>query len=127
MIQISTADDQTLKAVMLSIDQGGQPINASAVSLQGSNLKITVAAIGGGYEGKLDGNSITGTFTQGGPIPLTLTRATPATAWAIPEPPAPPKPMAADANLNFEVSTVKPSNPATPGFSILVVIGARRG
>ena len=28
--------------------------------------------------------------------------------------------MAADANLNFEVATIKPSNPATQGFSILV-------
>jgi uncharacterized protein (TIGR03435 family) len=28
--------------------------------------------------------------------------------------------MAADASLNFEVATIKPSNPATPGQSILV-------
>jgi uncharacterized protein (TIGR03435 family) len=51
---------------------------------------------------------------------MTLARATPATAWAIPEPPPPPKPMAANANLAFEVSTIKPSNPSTPGQSILV-------
>lgn len=122
VIQISNAPDQTLKAVAYSIDQGGQPINASAVSFQGSNLKITISAIGGSYEGKLgdDGNTITGTWTQGAPAPLNLTRATPATAWAIPEPPPAPKPMAADANLSFEVATIKPSNPAVPGQSILV-------
>jgi uncharacterized protein (TIGR03435 family) len=122
VMQISRADDQTLKAVMYSIDQGGQPINAREVSFQGSNLKITVPAIGGNYEGRLsgDGNSIAGTWTQGAPTPLNLTRATPQTAWAIPEPPPPPKPMAADANLAFEVATIKPSNPATPGQSILV-------
>ena len=107
---------------MYSIDQGGQPINASAVSFQGSNLKITISAIGGGYEGRLsaDGNTITGTWTQGAATPLNLTRATPATAWAIPEPTPAPKPMAADANLDFEVATIKPSNPAAQGQSILV-------
>jgi uncharacterized protein (TIGR03435 family) len=122
VIQISNAPDQTFKAVMYSIDQGGQPINASAVSFQGSNLKITISAIGGSYEGKLstDGNTITGTWTQGAATPLNLTRATPATAWAIPEPPPPPKPMAADANLDFEVATIKPSDPAVQGQSILV-------
>jgi uncharacterized protein (TIGR03435 family) len=123
VFQLSNNPDQTLKAVMYSIDQGGQPINANAVSFQGSNLKITISAIGGGYEGKLnaDGNSITGNWTQGpGTTPLNLTRATPATAWAIPEPPPPPKPMAANANLAFEVATIKPSNPSQPGQSILV-------
>ena len=122
VIQISRTDDQTLKAVMYSIDQGGQPINASAVTLQGTNLKITIPAVNGGYEGRLsaDGNSITGTWTQGAPTPLNLTRATPATAWAIPEPPPPPKPMAANANLSFEVATIKPSVPGAPGQSILV-------
>jgi uncharacterized protein (TIGR03435 family) len=122
VMQISKADGATLKAVMYSIDQGGQPITAGAVTLQGSSLKITVPAIGGAYEGRLsgDGNSIAGTWTQGAPAPLNLTRATPQTAWEIPEPPPPPKPMAADANLSFEVATIKPSNPETPGQSILV-------
>ena len=46
------------------------------------------------------------------------------TAWAIPDdPPAPPKPMAADANPVFEVATIKPSTPEE-GFSILI---GRRG
>ena len=55
-----------------------------------------------------DGNTITGTWTQGPPLPLNLTRATPETAWTIPEPPPPPKLMAADANPSFEVATIKP-------------------
>src|SRR5439155_18190325 len=55
--------------------------------------------------------------TQGPqPSPLNLTRATNQTAWAIPEPPAPPKPMAANANPSFEVATIKPSNPDQPGM-----------
>jgi hypothetical protein len=34
--------------------------------------------------------------------------------------PSTPETMAADASLNFEVATIKPSNPSTPGQSILV-------
>ena len=47
----------------------------------------------------------------GNPAPLDLVRATPETAWTIPEPPPPPKIMAADAKPEFEVSTIKPSKP----------------
>jgi bla regulator protein blaR1 len=118
VIKISRADDESLKAAMYSIDQGGRPINANAVTQRGSDLKISVVAIGGTYEGKLssDGNSIAGTWTQGpGALPLNLTRATPQTAWAIPEPPPPPTPMPADANPSFEVATIKPSKPGRPG------------
>jgi len=124
VIKISRADDESLKAVMYSIDQGAQPINATSVSLQGSNLKMAVTNIGGNYDGKLngDGNSISGTWSQGGPaaLPLILTRATTETAWVIPEPPPPPKPMAADVKPSFEVATIKPSDPDRPGQSILV-------
>ena len=51
-----------------SIDQNGQGIPGSAVSLQGTAFKATIPAIGGSYEGKLsaDGTTINGTFTQGG-------------------------------------------------------------
>jgi len=117
-----TRENEQLKLAFYSIDQGGQPMNASTVTFDRSNLKAAVPAVGGTYDGRLsaDGNTITGTWTQGAPLPLNLTRATPQTARAIPEPPAPPKPMAADASLNFEVATIKPSNPATPGQSILV-------
>jgi uncharacterized protein (TIGR03435 family) len=123
VVKISRADDESLKAVLYSIDQGGQAINANSATQQGSTFKMTIVAIGGNYEGKLsaDGASMTGTWTQGGaPAALNLARATPATAWAIPEPPSPPKLMPADANPAFEVATIKPSNPDTPGASMLV-------
>ena len=101
-------------ATMHSIDQGGQGINAAVVA-QGSSVRLTVAPAGITYEGKVaaDGNSIAGTFTQGpGSTPLTLARATKETAFALP---APPRTMAADAPLTFEVASIKPSAPNTPG------------
>jgi uncharacterized protein (TIGR03435 family) len=118
VIKISKADDGGLKAVMFSIDQGGQSIPAGAVTLQSSVFKMSIPGIGGAYEGKLsaDGTSIAGTFTQGDkPMPLTLKHVTADEAWPIPEPPSRPKPMAADANPVFEVATIKPSKPDTPG------------
>jgi hypothetical protein len=91
VLKISLEDDK-LKAVVYSIDlAGGQPMNANSISRDGSTINMTVTMIGGSYEGKLgaDSNSITGTWTQGAPLPLNLTRAAPETAWTIPEPPPP--------------------------------------
>jgi uncharacterized protein (TIGR03435 family) len=112
-------DDDKLNAVMYSIDQGGQPIAANAITKDGSTVKMTIAALSGTYEGKVsaDGNSITGTWSQGAPLPLSLARATPETAWTIPEPPPPLKAMAADAEPGIEVATIKPSRPEE-GFSL---------
>lgn len=117
VFKIETTEADKLKATLYSIDQGGTPIGA-AITHQGSVVKIAVQAINGTYEGKLtaDGNSIEGTWNQGGPpINLTLKRATAETAWTIPEPPARPKPMPANADPSFEVATIKPSKPGTPG------------
>jgi uncharacterized protein (TIGR03435 family) len=112
-----------MKGVFYSIDQGGQSIPVNTVTLQGSTVKMSIPGIGGSYEGKLeaDGDSITGNFAQGpAPLPLNLKRATPQTAWAIPEPPPPPKPMAADAVVEFEVATIKPATPDRPGKGFMV-------
>jgi uncharacterized protein (TIGR03435 family) len=123
VIKISTTDKDTLKAAMYSIDQNPTPIQAGTVTAQGGTLKFTIPAIGGTYEGKVgaDGNSIAGTWTQGPkPLPLNLTKATTETAWVIPEPPPPPKKMRADADPSFEVATIKPSNPDSPGQGLTI-------
>jgi uncharacterized protein (TIGR03435 family) len=123
VFKIAKADGGELKAMLYSIDQPGPGVAASAVTLQGSSVKITVPGIGGTYEGKLDSDAIamTGTWTQG-PRPLTLNLAhvKEEAAWEIPKPPPPPKMMPADADPVFEVATVKPSDPNRPGrlFSI---------
>jgi uncharacterized protein (TIGR03435 family) len=127
VFKISTSDKDTLKGVMYSIDQKTPAIPLSAVTLQGSSVKLTIPAIGGSYEGKLgsDGSSIDGNWSQGpNPLPLHLTRATDATAWAIPDPPPPPKKMKADADPSFEVATIKPSDPNKPG-QFLTIQGDR--
>jgi uncharacterized protein (TIGR03435 family) len=122
VMKVTRADDEGLKAMFYSIDQNGRGISGNAVSLQGATFKATIPAVGGSYEGKLsaDGTTINGTFTQGSPLPLNFLKATPSTEWAIPEPPPPPRLMAADAEPSFEVATIKPSNPDTPGQAINV-------
>ncbi len=117
VVKISKADDGTYKAVFYSIDQGGMPIAVTKTTLDGVNVKMTIAMISGTFEGKMspDGKTIEGSWKQGdNPIPLTLARTTPDTAWAIPEP---PKQMAADANPGFDVVTIKPSVPGRQGKS----------
>jgi uncharacterized protein (TIGR03435 family) len=115
VFKISLADDK-LKAIMYSIDQGGQPIPVSTVTKDGSTVKMAIGGLGS-YEGKLsgDGNSMAGTWTQGAPLPLNLARATPETAWTIPEPPPPPVRMAATSDPGIEAATIKPSEPGRPG------------
>jgi hypothetical protein len=104
-------EDNKPKAVMYNLDQGGEGTPAGAITQDGSTIIITIAAIRGNYEGKLtrDGKTIAGTWTQGAPLPLNLARATPKTAWVIPDASPPPKVMSADAAPVFEVATIKPS------------------
>jgi uncharacterized protein (TIGR03435 family) len=120
VIKISTTPDDKLAAQFYSIDQNPTPLPANAVTANGSALKIVFQSINATYEGKLstDGNTITGTMMQGEARPLNLTRATPATAWTIPEPPPPPKMMDPNAKPEFEVATIKPSDPNRPGWGI---------
>jgi uncharacterized protein (TIGR03435 family) len=112
IFNIYKGDKDGWSAKMYSIDQTPQPIPVSSVTRQGSVIKISVTGIGGSFEGKLDagGKSIAGTWTQGQqPFPLTLMRATPETAWEIPEAPKPLTPMAVDADPSFDVATIKPN------------------
>ena len=117
-----TKDTSGYKATLYSIDQAAVPIPATSVTLDGSTVKMSFVAVGGSYEGKLspDGNTITGNFTQGSPLPLVLTRATPETAWTIPAPQPKIPPMDANASPSFEVATVKPSKEGEPGPRFMV-------
>jgi uncharacterized protein (TIGR03435 family) len=121
-IVVAISNTDGLKGMMYLIDQSGQGIPASSLTLQGNTMRMSFAGIGVTFEGNLsaDGKTITGTFTQSNkPLPMTLERATPDTAWTIPPP---PKQMAADAPAVFEVATIKPSNPDRQG-KILTIKG----
>jgi uncharacterized protein (TIGR03435 family) len=90
------------------------------LSLQGNTVKFTVPAVGATYEGRVNGDAITGTLTQGQPTPLNLVKATPETAWALPAPPPPPKSMDASVDPSFDVATIKPTPAGQQGSRINV-------
>lgn len=63
-------------ATLIAIDQDGASLSVTQVSLAGSALHLDLAAIRGSYDGMLapGGQDITGTFTQGMPLPLNFRR-----------------------------------------------------
>ena len=113
-----------LTGTMYSIDQTPQPI-AAVVTLTAPNLKVSVPAVAGVYEGKLDsdGVNLTGTWSQGNgaAIALNMKHLSPKdVAWPMPEAAPPPKAMAADANPEFDACSIKPSDPGRQGKGLTV-------
>jgi uncharacterized protein (TIGR03435 family) len=126
VFKILKADEGALKATFYMVDRPVPGLPASEVAIQGSNVTITIPAIGGTYEGKLDRDAmtLTGKWTAGGtPMPLTLAHVKDDAAWEIPKPPPAPRMMAADANPVFEVATIKPSDPNRPGRRLFSIRG----
>jgi non-heme chloroperoxidase len=91
VLQVLHDEGGALKARIYSIDQGPTGDWADSVSVQKSTLKFVVGMIGLSYEGKLSssGDTITGTWIQGGRTPFTFRKATKETAWALPADPTP--------------------------------------
>lgn len=125
VVKITKDDKGAYKGVFYSLDQNPNPINLDSVTLQGSDVKFELKMFGLTYEGKLspDGKTIDGSSHQGNAVPLVLTRATTETAWEIPKPQPPPKPMAANVDPNFEVATIKPNNSGATSMQGLTLRG----
>lgn len=118
VIKIGKDADSKLKTQLFNIDRDGRAIPVDATTFQGGQLVLRIDAIDGLYTGTLspDGTTITGQLKQTDKsYPLIFVRATPSTAWAIPEPPKAVPPMAADANPSWDVATIKPAPPDEQG------------
>ncbi|HEY5056592.1 MAG TPA: TIGR03435 family protein, partial [Acidobacteriaceae bacterium] len=119
LVKVLKGTDGKYKAVMYSIDQGGQAIGANSFDVQGSTVTLGITGLELKYTATLsaDDKAMTGNFVQHGDThPLDLARVSDENAWAIPEA---PKPMAKDAKPGFEVVTIKPRGPdAKPGKNI---------
>ena len=104
------------KGTLYLIDSGGRAVGVPAIALHGTDVDFAIAPMQANYTGTLnpDGSSIGGSvkMADGSMHALNLSHVSDDNAWAIPEP---PKPMPADANPKFDVVTVKPSDPNTPG------------
>lgn len=128
VVKIDKDEKGAYRGTFYSLDQGAQGFALDSVTLQGSDVKLILKLFNLTYEGKLsaDRNTIDGRSSQGGgSLPLMLTRATPETAWEIPKPQPPPKQMAADADPNFEVATIKPNDSNATSMQGLVIRGRK--
>src|SRR5260370_2229207 len=76
VLHITKKVDGSLKATLDSIDQGANAIPVNAVTFKDSKLNLTVDAVRGTYEGKVNANAseIAGTWTQGGSLELNFHR-----------------------------------------------------
>ena len=125
VVKITKDEKGGYKGVFYTLDQTPNPFNLDSITLQGSDVKFELKMFGITYEGKLspDGKTIDGNSHQGNVTPLVLTRATPETAWEIPKPQPPPKPMDANVDPNFEVATIKPNNSGATSMQGLTLRG----
>jgi hypothetical protein len=78
VLHITKGEGGELKATLDSVDQGANGIPVSAITLKDSQLSLTVEAVHGAYEGKVNAavTEIEGTWSQGQPLPLVFQRAT---------------------------------------------------
>ena len=79
VLHITKAADNSIKATLDSIDQpGANGIPVNSVTLKNSQLNLDVTAVHGTYEGMVapDAKTISGTWSQGKPLPLEFQRAT---------------------------------------------------
>jgi pimeloyl-ACP methyl ester carboxylesterase len=93
-------------ATLDSPDQRAEDIPIDTVVFEHGALTLRSAAIQGSFTGRLEGESLVGTFVQrGAELPLTLTRtSTPPTAGRRPQEPVPPFP--------YDEVTLAVDNPA---------------
>ncbi|MGA2371091.1 MAG: serine hydrolase domain-containing protein [Candidatus Korobacteraceae bacterium] len=74
VLHLTTAPDGKLNAALDSPAQGGYGIPGNNVQITGSNFSFEVPSVHGSYTGTLsaDGKTISGSWTQGKPLPLVL-------------------------------------------------------
>jgi D-alanyl-D-alanine-carboxypeptidase/D-alanyl-D-alanine-endopeptidase len=114
-----------------SLDQHSMGIECANVKFEGDSFAFEVPSIHGVYQGKLaaDGNSLTGTWKQGPPLPLDFARQ--AKALTLP-PIAPPVFQAAEppltaenaeATMQRDLAAVVKNGILAPGTGVGVSIG----
>ncbi len=92
ILHFTPAADGKWRGTMDSPDQAANGIKIDATTVEGQTLKFVIHLIGASYEGTLNGDEITGKFTQSGmTFPLNFKRAT-AADIAPPKRPQTPQP-----------------------------------
>ncbi len=115
-LHVEKKDGGGLSAVLDSIDQGAK-IPVGEISFEDRTLKLSIAAIAAGYEGKLnaDGSAIEGEWTQGPQrLPLAFHRLKAAFALNRPQLPKGPFPYEArEVTFESEAGKVRLAGPCS--------------
>lgn len=87
------------------IDQATDPRQVPSFTFHNPTMEFALDQDAGSYQGKLSptGNTITGTWTQGKPLPLTFVRATKRTAWQIDSTPHKVQLISVEKGVKLEV------------------------
>ncbi|HEY2485894.1 MAG TPA: serine hydrolase domain-containing protein [Candidatus Binataceae bacterium] len=136
-IQISVKSDRSGQesCALDSLDQDAFDLSCANVARSGTDFSFNVPALKGRWSGKLssDAQTLTGTWSQGAPLPLNLQRQ------ATPVPPTPPPKVSyipamapvdaagMQAVLNQDLEQALKRGALSPGTSAGVAIGVVRG
>ncbi|HEY0481290.1 MAG TPA: alpha/beta fold hydrolase [Kofleriaceae bacterium] len=108
--------DGSLHATLDSLDQGLTGIAVDRAIITGSSVKFELAKLHASFEGKLDGDALVGTFTQGKPLPLALSRVDKIEAPRRPQQPRRPFPYR-EEEVSISVAAA-PRDPRRAGETI---------
>lgn len=88
-VQVQVKSDRSGKEYcsLDSLDQGAAGLACDNVRFEGDRFSFEVPVVHGHWSGTLSGNQLNGTWSQGGDLPLQLTRQATALAVKKPEPP----------------------------------------
>jgi len=78
VVDIRRTADGIFLGTLTSVDQGNVAIPIDLIQVNGASVRMEVRAVRGTFEGTFsdDGSRITGTWSQGAPLPLELKRVT---------------------------------------------------
>jgi len=117
-----------------SLDQGAYGLTCTGLGWSGSDLSFDVPPVDGHWRGRLsgDGQALSGTWTQGAPLPLTFQRQTkpqlqpPSPKISFQPAIAPLDAAAMQAVLTQDFAQALKSGPLSPATSVGVAVGVVR-
>jgi pimeloyl-ACP methyl ester carboxylesterase len=117
-LHVDRRPDGSLHATLDSLDQGRTGLPVDHIAITGSVVRFEAAKLRATFEGKLDGDTLVGTFTQGQALPLALSRVAKIEALVRPQTPRRPFPYR-EEDVAISVAAA-PRDPERAGETIVL-------